>query len=256
MDSNPSLGQFLVLGTLEVLLNQALAMHPQGQATLAALAGKVVRIRAYNPDYIFYCLVEADGVELTTAFDGDAHVRVRGSAGTLIHRALLPAGEVAEAAEDMAGIQVDGEPAAVDALLAAIDTFNLWEAVRTWIREHVAMPEILGMLRQQDPAGLERLQNLPQLMSQVIEEVRRQGDIQQQILAEVRAMKESLRSERRTDILTITIGTAFLALALMTATGSLPVFSVPTVHAAEQAWVLAVLGLSLMLSRLFGKRYE
>ena len=53
MDSTPSVGQFLVLGTLEVLLNQALAMHPQGSTTLAALAGRAVRVRAYSPDFIF-----------------------------------------------------------------------------------------------------------------------------------------------------------------------------------------------------------
>lgn len=260
MDSHPSLGQFLVLGTLEVLLNQALAMHPQGEASLKALAGKTVRVRAYSPDFIFYCLIDHHGIELATDFEGDAQVRVRGSAGNLIYRALLPHGADTAKGQPDAGepsdIQVDGDPEAVEALLVALDTFNLWEALRTWIREHVAMPEILGVLRQQDPAWLERLQDLPQLVGQALAELKRQGDIQQQLLEEVRSMKESLRAERRTDILTITIGTAFLALALMTAMGYLPVFAIPSVHAQEQAWILASLGLALMLSRLFGKRYQ
>lgn len=252
MDNNPSPGEFLVLGTLEVLLNQALAMHPQGSASLERLAGKVIRVRAFDPDYIFYCLIDRDGIELDTQFDGDADIRIRGSAGALIYRALLPPGESAETPAD---IQVDGEPEAVQALVDALDTFNLWEAVRTWLREHVTMPEIFGILRHQDPAWLERLQDLPQLVNQTLDELRRQAQMQVQILEEVRSMKESLRAERRTDILVITVATTLLALALMTATGKLPVFAIPSVHEFEQAWILAVLGIALMLSRLFGKRY-
>lgn len=255
MDANPSPGQFLVLGTLEVLLNQALAMHPQGQATLAALAGKAIRVRAFNPDFIFYCLVDRDGIELSTQWDGDASIRVRGSAGHLIYRALLPAGQRAAGGSDTDDFQVDGDPAAVATLREALDTFNLWEALRTWLREHVAMPEVFALLRQHDPAWLERLQDLPQLMGQALEELRRQAAVQQQLLEEMRSLRASLRAERRTDILSITVGIACLALALMTAMGHLPVFAIPSVHAAEQAWVLAAIGLALMLSRLVGKRY-
>ena len=69
-------------------------------------------------------------------------------------------------------------------------------------------------------------------------------------------MKESLRAERRTDILVITVAISLLALALMTAMGELPVFAVPAIHEHEQTWILAALGLALMVSRLFGKRYE
>lgn len=253
MDNTPSPGEFLVLGTLEVLLNQALTMHPQGTASLQRLAGKVVRIRAYDPDYIFYCLIDQDGIELATKFDGDADVRVRGSAGALIYRALLPPGETAA---EPADIQIDGEPEAVQTLIDALDTFNLWEAVRTWLREHVAMPEIFGMLRQHDPEWLARLQHLPQMVGQTLEEVRRQAQVQQQILEEVRALKRSLRAERRTDILVIIAAAILLALALLTASGQIPIFALPSVEAAEQAWILAALGLALMFSRLFGKRYE
>lgn len=252
MENNPSMGEFLVLGTLEVLLNQALALHPQGTASLERLAGKVVRVRAYDPDYIFYCLIDRDGIELTTTFDGDADVRVRGSTGALIYRALLRPGEEPG---DTGAIKVDGVPEEVALLLDTLNTFNLWEAVRTWLREHVAMPEMFGLLRRHDPAWLERLQELPSLVGQALEELRLQARVQQQILEEVRSMKESLRSERRTDILVITVGIALLAMALMTATGKFPVFSVHSVEAQEQAWVLASLGLALMLSRLFGKRY-
>ncbi|MFZ5756258.1 MAG: hypothetical protein ACOY3X_05110 [Pseudomonadota bacterium] len=254
MQNNPSLGEFMVLGTLEVLLNQTLTLHPQGSTALDRLAGKVIRIRAYDPDYICYCLIERDGVELATGFDGDADIRVRGSAGALIYRALLPPGEAP--ADDTAGdIQIDGDADAVAALREVLDTFNLWEAVRTWLREHVAMPEVLGLLRRHDPAWLERLQDLPQTVGQVLEEVRRQALVQQQILDELQALRTSLRAERRTDLFVITVATILLALALMTATGKLPVFNFTDAADQEQAWVLAVLGLALLLSRLFRRRY-
>jgi len=260
MDSNTPLGQMLVLGTLEVLLNQALAVHPQGRQHLAELAGNVVRVRAFEPDFIFYCLIDSEGIELTTQFDGDVKVRVRGSAGNLLHRALLPPGEKSPAEKHTSDIpddiQIDGDETVVAALRDALDTFNLWEALRTWLREHVAMPEIFGMLRQHDPAWLDRLQDMPQLVAELLSESRRQSQVQQEILNEVRAMKESLRSERRTDILCITTGVVLLALALMTATGTLPGLVGLYAPDSGPAWFLAALGLALMLSRLVGKRYE
>lgn len=254
MDSQQPLSQLLVLGTLEVLLNQALAVHPQGRSSLERLAGTVIRVRAFEPDFIFYCLVDTDGIELSTEYDGDAHVRVRGSAGNLLHRALMPPDSGSDTG-DAEGIQIDGDAARVQALREALATFNLWEAVRTWLREHVAMPEIFGLLRQQDPALLERLQDMPQLLAELLAESRRQAQLQQDILREVRSLKESLRSERRTDVLCITTGVALLALALLTAMGTLP--SLASRHALEsgQTWLFAALGIALMLSRLFGKRY-
>lgn len=255
METHSPLSQLLVLGTLEVLLNQALAMHPQGRQHLAALSGNAIRVRAFEPDFIFYCLIDNDGIELTTQFDGEARVRVRGSAGSLLHRALLPPGEK-HPHDDSDGVQIDGDEALVAALRDALETFNLWEALRTWLREHVAMPEIFGLLRQHDPAWMDRMQDMPQLLAELLAESRRQGQVQQDILREVRMMKESLRSERRTDILCITAGIFLLALALMTATDSLPGGLSGQSAYDRHAWVLAALGLALMVSRLFGKRYE
>jgi ubiquinone biosynthesis protein UbiJ len=258
MDNNAPLSQLLVLGTLEVLLNQALTMHPQGREHLTRLAGNAVRVRAFEPDFIFYCLIDSEGIELTTQFDGDARVRVRGSAGSLLHRALLPPGDPrADTAEDGGdGIQIDGDEALVSALREALDTFNLWDALRIWLREHVAMPEMFGLLRQQNPAWMDHLQDMPQLLAELLAESRRQGALQEEILEEVRGMKESLRSERRTDILCMTSGIVLLALAVMTASGDLPGDPGGSLQESNHAWVLAALGLALMLSRLFGKRYD
>lgn len=256
MDNQTPMGQLLVLGALEVLLNQALSVHPQGREHLARLAGNTVRVRAFEPDFIFYCLIDGEGIELTTEFDGDARVRVRGSAGSLLHRALLPPGQQQEGVDDGDGIQIDGDEALVAALREALDTFNLWEAVRTWLREHVAMPEIFGMLRQHDPAWLERMHDMPQLIAELLAESRRQAVVQQEILAEVRALGVSLRAERRTDVLCITSGILLLALSLLVATGALSVpFPGDAAH-SDEAWFIAALGLALMLSRLFGKRYD
>lgn len=254
MDKQTPMGQMLVLGALEVLLNQALAMHPQGRQHLARLSGNTIRVRAYEPDFIFYCLIDSDGIELTTEFDGDARIRIRGSAATLLHRALLPPGEKPVAGDD--SVQIDGDAALVAELRETLETFNLWEAVRTWLREHVAMPELFGMLRQHDPAWMDRMQDIPQLLAELLAESQRQAQNQQAILAEVRSLRESLRAERRTDILCITTGMFMLAIALLTATGPMPGGSAADLHGSDLAWVMAALGIALMLSRLFGKRYE
>ena len=256
MPTSPSDGRFLMLGALEVLLNQALAMHPQGAATLERLAGKVVRVRAHSPDFIFYCLVDPQGVELTPDYDGDADVRVRGSAGQLLYRALVPPGDPAEESTEDEDIRIAGDEATVAALREALATFNLWEAIRTWLREHVALPEILGLLRRHDPVWLERLQDLPQVVARVLEELQRQSETQQQLLAEVRGLRDALRAERRSDLVAITLGILFMTLAAMTAAGALPLLAGLDDSVATQSLLLGALGVALLLSRAFSRRYE
>lgn len=257
MEGRPTAGEFLVLGTLEVLLNQAIALHADGGRLLSSLSGKVIRVRAWAPDFIFYCLIDADGIQLSTEYDGDAHIRLRGSAGSLLYRAMMPRGSDENSAASVDDeLVIDGEPEAVTLLREALDTFNLWEALRTWVREHLAMPEILGLLRQHDPAWLERLQNVPQLMSEIVEELRQQRQMQLQLMEEVRSLRESLQSERRTDIVCITAGVLLLALALLTVSGQFTLSGAVGADTRNQALLLAALGTALMLFRMFGKRYR
>lgn len=255
MEAPSSPGQFLMLGALEVLLNQALSVHPQGPATLEQLSGKVIRVRAHTPDLIFYCLVDNKGIELTREFSGDADIRIRGSAGHLLYRAFLPAGEAAEASPEDDEIRISGDEATVQALRDALETFNLWEAVRTWLREHIAMPEILGVIKHHDPAWLERLQDLPQVVSRVLEELQRQSETQQRILDEVQSMKSALRKERRSDVRSMALGMLFMMLAVLTATGALPLLVGASEDLGSQALILAALGAAIMLSRVLGNRY-
>lgn len=253
MAVHPSSGEFLVLGALEILLNQALTLHPQGPDTLLALAGKTVRVRAYDPDFIFYCLIDESGVELATEFDGDAQIRIRGSTGNLLYQTLLPRDQN-RTHEEPSGIQIDGDAAAVDSLLLALDTFNLWEAMRIWIRQYVAMPEIFGLLRQHDPEWLARLQSLPQIVEQVLSELEQQKQIQQQILEEIRLL-QSVRQHTQTHDLWIALtGAVLLILALLMATKHLPVWAAPDEQV--QIVILAVLGLALMMSRLLGRYFR
>lgn len=256
MEASATSGQFLMLGALEVLLNQALSVHPQGPATLNSLSGKVIRVRAHSPDLIFYCLIDANGVELTPEFSGDADIRIRGSAGHLLYRALLPAGEPDSTAPEEDEIRISGDEATVQALRDALQTFNLWEAIRTWLREHIAMPEFLGLLKHHDPAWLERLQDLPQTVSRLLEELQRQAETQQRILDEVRSMKATLRKERRSDILAMGLGILFMMLAILTATGTLPLLLGTREEVGSQTLVLAALGATFMLSRVMSTRYD
>lgn len=251
MENPSSSGELLMLGALEVLLNQALTVHPQGASTLERLSGKVIRVRAHSPDLIFYCLVDPQGVELTTAFAGDADVRIRGSAGHLLYRALLPPGQADAVDPEEDAIRISGDDLTVEALRDALQTFNLWEAIRTWIREHVAMPEILGLLQRHDPAWLERLQDLPQVVSRVLEELRQQSATQARILEEMRHLRTILGKERRSDIVSITLGMLFMMLAVLAASGTLPLLSGADNEAGTQALVLAALGVSILLSRMF-----
>lgn len=251
MDEQPSATRFLVLGTLETLLNQMLDLSPGARERLAELHGTVVRVRAERPMLVVYLLIYEDGIEVIQDFEGHIDVRIRAPLGALLQWLVSPAATRAD--ED--GIRILGPEELVTRLSEAMADFNLWQGARQWLEQHVRIDQLLSVLRREDPEWLERLQSLPGQFREMTRELARQRLLQEDILEELRSLKTSLGHERRMDLLCLFAGLAFLLAALATATGHLPA---PVLHTEPglQVLLLASIGLTLVLSRvLFGHRY-
>jgi len=250
MDEQPSATRFLVLGTLETLLNQTLTFSPGAREHLAALHGTVVRVRMERPMAVLYILVYEDGVEVMQDFEGHVDVRIRAPLGALLQWLVAPGNEAARE-----NIRVLGPDELVHQLQQAMEAFSLWEGVRQWLENHVQLDQLLNLLRRQDPAWLSQLHGLPAQMQELNRELARQRLLQEDILAEVRALKVNLGRERRLDLFCLFAGLTLVLGALASATGHLPLLS-NAGDQAVQAFLLGSLGLTLILSRiLFGHRY-
>lgn len=252
MEEQRSLTRFLTLGTLEAVLNQAIALDQQLAARLPALHGTVVRIRLDRPATSIYLLIVEDGVEVLEGYEGQVDIRVRTSLGALLQWLLAPG---AEAAEDDR-IRVTGNEPQLGQLLALVAEFDLWSALRRWFDDHVRLEDLLALLRREDPRWLSRLEQVGVQVDQIANELGRQRLLQEEILDELIGLKRGMRRERRLDLLFLSSGMTLLFAAFATTTGQLPLLWQQP-DAGAQTLALASLGLTLILSRvLFGHRYS
>ena len=245
-----SLTRFLVLGTLETLVNQALAHEPRARERLRTLHGTAIRVRTERPMAIVYVLIYEDGIEILPEFEGYVHIRIRGSLGAIMQWLLSPNAPLPE--EDQ--VRILGPDDRITLATDIISEFSLWSVVRNWLDDHVRLNDLLGLLRREDPRWLAKLQGLPEQVGELANELGRQRLIQEDILNELRGLKSGLRRERRMDAACLTLGLLLLLGALATLGDLLPVAA--SISMASQAVLLGSIGLTLLLSRLlFGHRY-
>lgn len=245
-----SLTRFLVLGTLETLVNQALAREPRARERLRTLHGTAIRIRTERPMAILYLLIYEDGIEILPEFEGYVHIRIRGSMGAMLQWLLAPNAELPQ--EDQ--VRILGPEDRIALVNEAISEFSLWSVLRNWLDDHVRLNDLLSLLRREDPSWLARLQGLPEQVGELANELGRQRLMQEEILEELRSLKTGLRRERRLDAACLMLGLMLLVGALATLVEMLPVAA--AVSMTGQAVLLGSAGLTFLLSRLlFGHRY-
>ncbi len=76
----PSALHTAALGTLENVINQALALDPQSGAALAKLEGYVFSLHSTKPPFQAYLLPTSEGVDILGYWEGDITTQVRGEA--------------------------------------------------------------------------------------------------------------------------------------------------------------------------------
>ncbi len=235
------LSGLLLYGTLESLLNQVLTAHSRGRDQLAALDGTVVRLRGDQPRWVLYVLIYADGIELLTDYEGQVDIRIRAPLGALLHWLLAPNSSSEE-------LRITGPEDLLLRLEQMISEFSLWPLVRNWLDDHVRLHDLLALLRREDPAWLERLATLPTQVGELAAQLAEQRLLQEDLLGELRKMRNDLRKARQLDLTFMTIGLGLVVAALLRALGQWQ----STWHAISGDYValaMASLGLALIAGR-------
>lgn len=251
MDEHIPTTRLLALGTLEVLLNQALEQEPRARERLHLLHETSIRIRTEKPLTAFYILVYEDGIEVLSEYEGHIDVRIRGPMGAILQWLLTADNESVK--DDP--IRIIGPDEKVQLIASIVSEFSLWNVGRHWVENVIPIQELLGMLRREDPQWLSRLQGLPDAVNALAEEIGHQHLLQEEILREIKALKVGLRKERQMDLTTLVFGMGLLAGAFATLSGQMP--TLISAGATIQTLLLASIGLTLILSRLlFGHKYR
>ncbi|MDF1629409.1 MAG: SCP2 sterol-binding domain-containing protein [Alcanivoracaceae bacterium] len=252
MEQQQSLTRLLALGTLETVLNQAIALESQSAARLTALHGTVVRIRLEKPATSIYMLLAEDGIEILHDYEGSVDIRIRANLGALLHWLIAPG---AIAADDE-HIRITGNEPQLGQLLAAMAEFDLWGALRSWVDNHLRLEDLVVLLRREDPRWFNRLEQVSDRVELIADELGRQRLLQEEVLDALHGLTKGMRRERRLDLLFLCSGMSLLFGAFATASGQLPVLLLET-EAGLQTLIMASIGLTLILSRiLFGHRYS
>ncbi|NNM51779.1 MAG: hypothetical protein HKM02_06085 [Pseudomonadales bacterium] len=157
-DQQPSsLGHYVALGTVEALLNTALALDPETTRALTAHAGTVIKLKIREPYMVFYLIIDHEGLEVRDEYPGHTDIRIITSLNTL-GRYLLG---MKISLED---IKLWGKSEEIFALTNILREFDLRTAFTRWLREHVNLGDILERLRQKDASWLHELTPIPGLL--------------------------------------------------------------------------------------------
>ncbi|WP_237738829.1 SCP2 sterol-binding domain-containing protein [Alcanivorax hongdengensis] len=229
-------------------MNQALTGTAAGRERLAALHGTVVRIRAERPRWVLYVLIYEDGIELLTEYEGSVDIRVRGPLGAMLGWVFS-----SDNLEDQEALRVNGDEARVAQLAQLLQHFSLWPLIRNWLDDHVRLKELLAVLRREDPVWLEKLATLPSQVGELAEQMARQQLLQEDILDEVRGLREEMRRARKLDLFFMLVGTLLILLSLLKAMGQWQSTWQALQHDTLSLAMLS-LGLACLVARLLPRR--
>ena len=120
-----------------------------------------------------------------------------------------------------------------------------------WIREQMSPEAVMKELKRSVPAWLEHLPNLPQLAYDTLNQIKRQRESQEEQAEQLRRLQIKLYQARRKDYASILIGTTAIAGAFLMGSGHL---ELPALTGTPiQSWLLGIIGLGLVIPRLFGR---
>jgi len=262
---NESMTRLLVFGLLEAALNEALQHDPEALALLAEHRGKTVRIRTDKPDFSVYVTLAADGVHVFDEHEGPISARVRAPAAVLARYLFgYQPGRVDDHQRSdqklndpgVGAIRSSGDAALLQALVDVGGRCNIWQVCQRllseWLPEHTGFSDVVRLLREYDPAWIDRLQHMPELVQDVITEIKRQADVQQQQLLEIRLIKQRLDAERRKDCIAVLMGLMMMGASLLGSV-TLPVVVdwYPIARGSFEALLLMVVGAILVVPRVY-----
>ena len=209
IDNSESMTSLFMIGLFESAMNTVLAQHAQAAQTLASHAGKVIRIKIFNPHYSIYLVLCEEGVQILSQFDGVVDARVRAPASQL---AWLMLGESADSQQVLNQLKVTGNQQLVADLVQLTVEINLWHwmtsLLQEWLPDFRNILRQLAALRSHSTEWIENIQQLSKVNCETLDEIRRQGQAQQALLNELINMRQWMekKSARHSMILWLVLG--------------------------------------------------
>lgn len=132
MNTRVQTAKLAALATLEAAMNQGLRLDPAAAVSLQALAGKAFHLEIVGTQINVYLLVDPEGVQLRSIYDGRVNTRISGSIGDFAE--LISAEDPASALIN-GGISIRGDSAPLFQMLAILQKLDMdWEgALAQWI---------------------------------------------------------------------------------------------------------------------------
>lgn len=235
------LGQHLMLGLIETLLNSFIELDAATHEQVTALSGLIVRVKLLEPYQAFYLYFTPEGIEVLDVAPGPAKVRVNAKVYDLM-RTLL--GSPNQTSSGRPRVKVWGEAESVAALEQLLTEYNVRTRARQWLHEHMDINHLWERIRRHDPSWLQDFLPLPGMMRDALSELRQLNHNLQRHQEELAAFRQRINRQRKYDLF-------IMVIAILTMLGGLTGgFTSASLAALTPERVLLVIaGLALVLSR-------
>ena len=132
MNTRVQTAKLAALAALEAAMNQGLKLDPGTAKALRTLAGRAFRLEIVGPQINIYLLVDPEGVQLRSLYEGHVDTHISGSIADF---AELVSAEDPASALINGGISLRGDSAPLFQMLTILQKLNLdWEgALAQWV---------------------------------------------------------------------------------------------------------------------------
>ena len=249
-----SMAHILAIELLEAAVNQVISYDRQALELLSVHAGRVVSIKITNPDFSFYMAICEKEVQLFSEHEGPVDARLK-IPSSLFARYVL--GVSAEKAPlDMSEVVITGDAELLAELMQVALDFSLWVLLKRifskWLPDYKSLDDVLRALREHEPAWLSRLDHLPQLVSDTVQILRAQREVQRQQLTEIMEIKQQLAADRKAGQVGAIIGVMLIMLVFAGHLDELSLYSLRAM--SHDSLVILCVAAALLVPRLFRRK--
>lgn|GEM_PF-1200684 len=252
-ENEESMVRYLVMEVLEAAVNLALSHEPEAQERLQDHVGRVLRIKTTAPDWMVFVAVCEDGVQLFLEYEDTVDSRITLPASLLTQHVL---GSSADNVLEAEGVRVSGDLEFLNDMLHIALEFSIWSLAKRvlngWLPEFEGFAGLIEALKNNDPAWIVRLEHLPQLANETLMAVRAQGELQQQQIREIQAIKQQLAADRRANRISTVIGFCLLVVAFLAHNGYLKVPQLESI--SMDTLVLVIISMVILIPRMISGR--
>lgn len=212
-ENSESMTPLLMLGVFEAAINNVLAQNAQAIQTIALNAGKVIRVKIYNPQYSLYLVLCEEGIQILSRFDGVVDARIKAPASQLV---WLMLGESMDSQSILTQLKITGNRQLIADLIQLAVEINLWHwiisVLQEWLPNYREVIQHWTVSRTQPDDWMEGIQHLSQLASDTLDEIRRQSHSQQAVLTELVKIRQRMEKKQASHSIQWLLGLVFVVI--------------------------------------------